>query len=202
MLQMYKVFVNDKPIILTDSLKNTNNFPVYIFNEVVVAEILHKLKRGKTTGINLFCENLEKDWLTFQKEFKVVYAGGGLVTNPNKEILFIYRSNVWDLPKGRVEEGESIEETAVREVEEECGAEELKLIKPLLVTHHLFYMDKIQQMKVTHWFLMEADFQKNLKPQLEEGITKVLFKNKDEVQEAMKNTYANIKLVLDMYYKN
>lgn len=199
---MYKVFVNDKPIILTDSLKNDNSYPVYIFNEVVIDEVLHKLRRGNTNGMNLFCSNLATDWSTFKKEFKVVFAAGGLVTNPTHEILFIYRSNVWDLPKGRVEEGESIEETAVREVEEECGAEGLKLIKPLLITHHLFYMDHIQQMKITHWFLMEADFQKNLKPQLEEGITKVLFKNKDEVQEAMKNTYANIKLVLDTYYKN
>ena len=199
---MYKVFVNDKPIILTDSLKNDNNFPVYIFNEVVVDEILHKLKRGSAIGINLFCSNLAEDWAAFKKEFKVVYAGGGLVINPNKEILFIYRSNVWDLPKGRVEVGESIEDTAVREVEEECGAEGLKLITPLLITHHLFYMDNIQQMKITHWFLMEAGFQKNLKPQLEEGITKVLFKDKEDVKEAMKNTYANIKLVLDAYYKN
>jgi len=199
---MYKVFVNDKPIILTDSLKNDNNYPVYIFNEVVIAEILHKLKRGNTSGVNLFCSNLASNWTTFKKEFKVVYAAGGLVTNPHKEILFIYRSNVWDLPKGRTEVGESIEETAVREVEEECGAQDLKLIKPLLITHHLFYMDNIQQMKITHWFLMKADFQKNLKPQLEEGITQVLFKNKREVQEAMKNTYANIKLVLDAYYKN
>jgi len=199
---MYKVFVNDKPIILTDSLKNDNNYPVYIFNEVVIDEIIHKLKRGNTNGVNLFCSNLTSDWATFKKEFKVVYAAGGLVTNPNKEILFIYRSNVWDLPKGRTEKGESIEETAVREVEEECGAENLELIKPLLITHHLFYMDNIQQMKITHWFLMKADFQKNLKPQLEEGITKVLFKNNHEVQQAMKNTYANIKLVLDAYYKN
>ena len=198
---MYKVFVNDKPIILTDSLKNDNNFPVYIFNEVVIDEILHKLKRGNVNGVNLFCSNLEQDWVSFKKLFKVVFAGGGLVTNPNKEILFIYRSNVWDLPKGRHEEGESIDETAIREVEEECGAENLKLIKPLLITHHLFYMDKIQQMKITHWYLMESDFQKNLQPQLEEGITQALFKNKEEVQEAMKNTYANIKLVLDTYYK-
>ena len=55
---MYKVFVNDKPIILTDSLKNDNNYPVYIFNEVVIDEILHKLKRGNTGGVNLFCADL------------------------------------------------------------------------------------------------------------------------------------------------
>ena len=199
---MYKVFVNDKPIILTDSLKNENSFPVYIFKEVVLDEILHKLKRGNTLGINLFTPNIEGDWKKFKEHFKVVPAAGGLVVNPNKELLFIFRSNTWDLPKGRIEEGESIEETAIREVEEECGAENLTLIKPLITTHHLFYMDKIQQMKITYWYLMNADFQKNLTPQLEEGITQVVFKNKEEVKRAMQNTYANIKLVLNTYYKN
>ena len=199
---MYKVFVNDKPIIFTDSLKNENNFPVYIFNEVVIDEILHKLKKGNTLGVNLFTPNIQSDWEKFKLYFKVVPAAGGLVVNPDKKLLFIYRSNVWDLPKGRIEEGEAIEETAIREVEEECGAENLKLLKPLITTHHLFYMDNIQQMKITYWYLMEADFQKNLTPQLEEGITQVVFKDKKEVAKAMENTYANIKLVLNAYYKN
>ena len=199
---MYKVFVNDKPIILTDSLKNENDFPVHIFNDIVVEEILHKLKIGKLQGVNLFCSNLASDWIAFKNEFKVVVAAGGLVTNPAQEVLFIYRSNVWDLPKGRVEVGESIEETAIREVEEECGAEKLQLKSPLLTTYHLFYMDEMQQLKITHWYLMESDFQNNLKPQLEEGITQVLFKNTDQVKQAMKNTYANIKLVLDAYYES
>ena len=196
---MYKVFVNDKPIILTDSLKNENNYPVYIFNEIVIDEVLHKLRRGNLKGINLFCSNLPIDWSLFQKEFKVVYAGGGLVVNPTKEILFIFRSNVWDLPKGRVEKGESIEETAIREVEEECGVKGLTLIKPLIVTYHLFYMDNIQQMKVTDWFLMDIDYNEQLTPQLEEGITEVVFKNPTQVKEAMSNTYANIQLVIESY---
>ena len=147
---MYKVFVNDKPIILTDSFRAENEYPVRIFSEVVIDEILHKMKRGRLMGVNLFCSDIVSDWISFQKEFKVVVAAGGLVTNPKKEILFIYRSEVWDLPKGRVEEGESLEDTAVREVEEECGAEGLQLKGPLLTTYHLFYMDGMQQMKVTH----------------------------------------------------
>ena len=77
--------------------------------------------------MNLFCANLTQDWESFKKFFKVVHAGGGLVTNPKNEVLFIFRSNVWDLPKGRHEEGESIEETAVREVEEECGGRRFKI---------------------------------------------------------------------------
>ena len=95
--------------------------------------------------------------------------------------------------------GETIEETAVREVEEECGVAGLILEKPLITTYHLFFMDDIQQLKITHWFLMKTDFQEKLTPQLEEGITKVVFKNETQVQQAKQNTYANIKLVLDAY---
>ena len=62
-------------------------------------------------------------------------------------------------------------------------------------------MDNILQMKVTHWYFMKSDFYENLTPQLEEGITKVVFKNKKQVTEAQKNTYANIKLVLEAYNK-
>jgi 8-oxo-dGTP pyrophosphatase MutT (NUDIX family) len=199
MPQMYKVFVNDKPIILTDSLKNENNFSVYIFNEVVIDEIIHKLKKGNAQGVNLFCADLQRDWESFQQHFKVVVAGGGLVVNPADEVLFIYRANTWDLPKGRVEEGESIEETAVREVEEECGISGLALQSFLITTYHLFYMDGIQQMKVTHWYFMKSDYYENLVPQLEEGITEVVFKSKNEITEAVQNTYANIKLVLEAY---
>jgi ADP-ribose pyrophosphatase YjhB (NUDIX family) len=199
MLQMYKVFVNDKPIILTDSLKKNNNYRVYIFKDIVIDEILHKLKRGNSKGVNLFCANLEKDWKTFKKHFKVVSAAGGLVLNPKKEMLFIQRLGIWDLPKGRVEKGETIEKTAVREVEEECGVQNLVLEKPLLTTYHLFFMDALQQLKITHWFLMKTAFQEKLTPQLEEGITKVAFKNEAQVNKALQNTYTNIKLVLDSY---
>ena len=129
----------------------------------------------------------------------MVSAAGGLVLNPDNEMLFIHRLGIWDLPKGRIEKGETIEETAVREVEEECGVEGLILEKPLITTFHLFFMDDIQQLKITHWFLMKIDFQEKLTPQLEEGITKVVFKNEAQVYQAMQNTYANIKLVLDAY---
>ncbi|NVK53407.1 MAG: NUDIX domain-containing protein [Flavobacteriaceae bacterium] len=201
MPQMYKVFINDKPIILTDSLKKTNNFPVYIFNETVIDEILHKLIKGNAKGINLFCANLEMAWKKFQRNFAVVVAAGGLVVNNSNEILFIYRNNTWDLPKGRIEEGESIEETAVREVEEECGIQNLELQSYLTTTYHLFFMDDSMQIKVTHWYFMKSNFYKKLTPQVEEGITKVAFKNKQQVADALQNTYENIKLVLETYNK-
>lgn len=195
---MYKVFVNDKPIIITSSLKKENNFMVKNFTSFNLEEIIHKLKNNSLLGITLLSTNLEKDWQFFLKSIQVVPAAGGLVTNAKNEVLFIYRNNVWDLPKGKIEKGETIENAAVREVEEECGIGNLKLIKPLLTTYHIYYQNG-NKLKETQWFLMTSNDYKTLTPQAEEGITEVIFKNKKETKEALQNSYANIKLVLETY---
>ncbi|MDY0781134.1 NUDIX hydrolase [Tenacibaculum sp. IB213877] len=196
---MYKVFVNDKPIILTSSLQKEENFPVYIFKNASINEILYRLKSDDLQGIYLYSTNLLNDWEVFCKNFRVITAAGGLVLNTDKEILFIYRGNKWDLPKGRIEKGESIEETAVREVEEECGITNLVLDRFLLKTYHIFYMDNETRLKETYWYLMKSDYQGELVPQEEEGITEVVFKNEEEIQKAFLNTYANIQMVYKAY---
>ncbi|TYP96460.1 NUDIX domain-containing protein [Tenacibaculum adriaticum] len=199
---MYKVFVNDKPIILTSSLKKEENFPVFIFKNILVDEIIYRLKGGKLKGVYLFSTNLEEDWQQFCNNFKLITAAGGLVVNSKKEILFIYRGEKWDLPKGRIEVGESIEDTAVREVEEECGIDHLKLHQFLLKTYHIFYQGSEIRLKQTYWYLMYSNYTGKLTPQLEEGITEVVFKNEVEIKEVFKNTYANIILVYEAYKAN
>lgn len=196
---MYKVFINDKPIILTDSPQNELGFEVYDFERAVLDEILHKLKKNKTEGVILFCKNLSKCWKKFQSYFNVVKAAGGLVLNANKEFLFIYRIDKWDLPKGKIEEGENMEEAALREVEEECGVNQLHLDKYLLTTYHLFFQDNQNNLKETYWFLMNTEHKGVLTPQIEEGISVVEFKNESATQEALQNTYANIHLVFEAY---
>lgn len=197
---MYVVFVNDKPIFLTSSQIKENNYPVYLLKDIVTEEIIHKLKHKKIKGVYLYTPDLEKGWQDFLCTFNTVSAAGGLVLNAKKEILFIYRANKWDLPKGRIEKGETIEETAVREVEEECGISNLKLIKPLLTTYHVYFQNGIK-LKETFWFLMTSEDTKVLVPQLEEGITEVVFKSEAEVLKALQNSYKNIVLVYDTYLK-
>ena len=196
---MYKVFVNDKPIIFTSSLKKEENYPVYILNSVPISELIHKLRLDVYEGVYLFTNKIENDWEAFKKEYKVISAAGGLVLNLNNDILFIYRGNKWDLPKGRIEKGESIDETAIREVEEECGVTNLVIDKFLLNTYHLFIQDNEYRLKETYWYLMKTDYKGELIPQIEEGITEVFFKNEKETLEALEDTYANIKLVYDCY---
>ena len=169
-------------------------------SDIVTEEIIHKLKNKKLKGINLYTPDLERGWQEFLSTFNVVSAAGGLVLNPKNEILFIYRSYKWDLPKGRIEKGETVKETAIREVEEECGIFNLKLIKPLLTTYHVYFQNGMK-LKETFWFVMTSDYKGELTPQLDEGITEVVFKNEAAITKALKNSYKNINLVYDTFLK-
>ncbi len=192
---MYKVFVNDCPIFLTDNRKNTTNFNLVNFESIQVDEIVSQIFQNKLDGISLYCENLEASWVKFQSYFKSQKAAGGKVVNANNEVLFIYRFNKWDLPKGKLEKGESISACAVREVEEECGITNLQIVKPLETTYHIYKEKGKIILKTTYWFLMYSDYDGELTPQLEEGIEQVVFKNEGASVEALKNTYENIKLL-------
>lgn len=198
---MYKVFINDKPIILTTSLQKKEGFETYTFKNAILDELLYKLKNNVCEGIFLYSTNIDDDWEHFCKNFKVITAAGGLVLNAKEEILFIFRGNKWDLPKGRIEKGESVEDTAIREVEEECGIFNLKITDFLLKTYHVFYQNNEQRLKETYWYLMHSNYKGKLKPQIEEGITEVSFKPQNEIEGLFENSYANIILVYNEYLK-
>ncbi|MGB1043253.1 MAG: NUDIX hydrolase [Tenacibaculum sp.] len=196
---MYKVFVNDKPIIFTTSVRNEEDYVVYIYKNTIIDELIYKLKLGKLKGVYLYTTNLTEAWKDFSVKFKMIVAAGGLVLNAKNEILFIYRGNKWDLPKGRTEIGEEIEETAIREVEEECGITNIAIKSKLLVTYHLFIQKGKHRLKETHWYLMNSTFKGELTPQLEEGITKAEFIMPQNISAVLSNTYSNIKLVYKSY---
>ena len=105
---------------------------------------------------------------------------------------------MWDLPKGCVEKGETIKSAAIREVKEECGIIDLNLIKPLTTTYHIYFQKELI-LKETFWFIMTSEDDGKLIPQIEEGITKVAFKNRAASMSALKNSYSNIKIVYDIF---
>ena len=171
---MYTIFVNNKPIILSDKISENIDFEFCTFSELQVEEVLHKLKNTHATGFYVYHDDLERLFNKFKKFFKVVKAAGGAVIKED-EILLIYRNNVWDLPKGKMEDGETKEETARREVEEECSIQHLKIEKKLPTTYHVFYEDNRYKLKITYWFTMTTDDDSNPIPQKEEGISKAEF---------------------------
>lgn len=192
---MYKVFVNDCPIILTENNKISISFKIVDFESIDILEVVEALFHGELNGICLYCNNLGECWRAFQSKFKIQKAAGGKVLNTDNRVLFIYRFNKWDLPKGKLGSDESIEECAIREVEEECGIKNLRIEKALETTYHIFKHKGKTVLKITYWYLMTTTYIGKLTPQLEEGIEQVVFKNDLESKKALKNTYENIKLL-------
>ena len=130
----------------------------------------------------------------------MIESAGGLVFNKDGDILMIFRNGKWDLPKGKLEIGESIEECAIREVEEECGIYGLDITEKLLETYHTYNMDGEEVLKKTYWYKMKTDYSAKLIPQLEEGITKVSWIDKNQISEKMRSSYGNISDVLNRIF--
>lgn len=123
---------------------------------------------------------------------KKIIAAGGLVLNENSELLMIYRRGKWDLPKGKVEEGETIAAGAVREVQEETGLKQVILGEGLGISVHTYKAYGEEILKETHWYRMEAAGSQTLVPQTEEDIEKIEWVNKTDLADRLQNTYANI----------
>ncbi|MCB0447973.1 MAG: NUDIX domain-containing protein [Gelidibacter sp.] len=193
---MHQIFVNDKPIILTTEVEKETNFKNYLLSKVNIGKVIKDLNTTSLKEARLIGKNKDKLLKTFLKKLPNVVAGGGKVLNSKGDILFIYRNDKWDLPKGKIEGKESIEETALREVEEETNVKGLKITKPLETTYHIFKRNGKHKIKITYWFEMTSDYNGILEPQVNEGITKVEWLNPEQTLEAMENSYANIKILV------
>ncbi|MGV6831203.1 MAG: NUDIX hydrolase [bacterium] len=190
---MYKIFVGDKPIILTSKVEPETHFKNYLIDTVPIHKVIRELKKDHISEVRFIGKNEDKLLKKFLKKLPVVTAGGGKVYNQDGKVLFIYRNDKWDLPKGRIEKGEAIEEGAKREVTEETGVKDLKIQKPLEKTYHIFKRNNRYRIKVTHWYKMTSAYDGELIPQTKEGITKVKWLNEKKITKALKNSYANIK---------
>lgn len=204
---MYKVFVNDIPIILSTTKDMGDKYTSLPIKEVKLKRIIKNIAKGRLLYVNLYHSKEKKLLKHLFKKLPVVTAGGGMVLNEANEVLFIYRNKRWDLPKGKIEKKESLEEGAIREVEEETGVKNLKVTKFLQKTYHVFQRKGKYKLKVTYWYEMKTDYDGELVPEESEGIMKVKWKDKAQAQKALKKSYANIKLLfpeelLPVYSKN
>ncbi len=190
---MYKVFVNDKPIVLTTVVCKETDFKNYLLKTVKIGKVIKELNKSSIKEVRLIGKKEEKLLKRFLKKLPKVIAGGGKVYNDKGDILFIYRNGKWDLPKGKIDGKETIEAAALREVEEETGVKDLKIIKPLETTYHIFKRNGRYRTKITYWFEMRSSYNGALVPEEFEGITKVEWLNAEQTKNALENSYANIR---------
>ena len=194
---MYKVFVNDKPLFLTNQIFKETDFQLFLLESVDFKQLIVKYFQNKIQKAYLYHPDEKEILKVLKTKIPVNKAGGGLVYNKNGEVLFIFRNGKWDLPKGGTNKGEEIEDTAIREVEEETGVNGLSISKKLQKTYHIFKRNGIYKLKVTHWFEMQSTYDGIPIGQAEEGIEKVEWKNPEQNKEALKNSYENIKLLFE-----
>ncbi|MGE6396327.1 MULTISPECIES: NUDIX hydrolase [Chryseobacterium] len=198
---MYKVFVNEKKLLISKNPENLEK--VLNYESFTTLEIaLDLLQNTSTSELNVYGEQIDEIWKEFKKLFRIIEAAGGIVNKPNGDTLFIRRLGKWDLPKGKMEKGESREESAIREIEEETNLQNVELRDFINTTYHIYIErngDRV--LKHTHWFEMFFDGEDTSKPQLEEGITEVAWKNTTQIEnEVFPNTFQNIKLIINEFW--
>lgn len=195
---MHHIFINEKKLSICDHTTDAEKNILYE-DSTSIEIALDLLENTSCKDVNLYGEDADKIWDYFCDSFTVIEAAGGIVKNENNKILFIHRLGKWDLPKGKLEPNESLENAAVREVEEETGIQNLKLKHFINSTYHI-YRDKKHNapvLKNTFWYLMEHQGETPLKPQTEEGISKVEWKDEETIlSEVFSNTFNNIKIIL------
>jgi 8-oxo-dGTP pyrophosphatase MutT (NUDIX family) len=194
---MYKVFVNDKPLFLTNTVEKETDFRMFLLESVDIEQLIVNMFNNKVKKAFLYHPDEKETLKKLKEKIPVAKAGGGLVYNNKGEVLFIFRNGKWDLPKGGIEKNEDIESTAMREVEEETGVNGLKITQKLQKTYHIFKRNGSYKLKITHWFEMKTDYSGPLEGQIEEGIEKVAWLNQDQIKEALTNSYENIKLLFE-----
>ncbi len=202
--QMYKIYINGTPLYLVSS-EEVKSFGASSEKKLVLrhagkkkflVNIVHQLESSdRFDSIVVFDTDLDRIWSDFQKIYEPISAAGGAVFNPEGKVLLIHRRGSWDLPKGKMDPGETPEQTAVREVQEETGLNNITLGPHLLDTWHTYEHKGKRVLKTTHWYKMQTtDHQ--LVPQAEEDIEQAVWDDLDAFLAAPKEVYGNILDVL------
>ncbi|HET8574186.1 MAG TPA: NUDIX hydrolase [Edaphocola sp.] len=200
-----KVYFDNKPLIFTDNINDYVNQhgEALTYPEYQGATAVNILSAQKQLNSNdcpgAFIEETNQNNLNaiLRVLFTPVTAAGGIVSTPGDKVLLIHRRGVWDLPKGKLDEGESIRECAVREVIEETGLpNDIGLGEEIHRSYHVYSFRGENILKTTYWFAMTVPVEWPLKPQAEEDITEAIWLEKDKLPDILNQTWPTIREVL------
>ncbi len=205
--QIYKVFYNNRCIVMTDKInlispKSGDDYYEFICEKDFLKTISEFEKKKSVGDLYILTKNsLTELFEIFSKQLLFVSAAGGVVRNEKNQILFIYRFNRWDLPKGHVEKGENFEDAAFREVVEETGVKNLITTKKIDSTFHVYTLDGKRCIKETHWYEMNCHDSAKLCPQTSEAIEKAKWIDISELNPILIKTYPSIKDLIKNYLR-
>lgn len=199
-----KIYYNDKQLILsTDKEEYINEHPEagqYVFYSGSTPKSFNQaLQQLERPGVNgVIIEDISSDSLLSQLNvmYHTIDAGGGLVYNELGELLMIFRRGKWDLPKGKLDNGEDIATCALREVKEETGLEQVTLGDKIGETYHIYSQKGEHILKRSTWYKMHGNSVDKLKPQKEEDILEARWVSKEDLLPIAARSYALVREIL------
>ena len=202
---MYSIYFNNRILRICNISEtisyNSNATVLHSVNTKTLEELpglLEKSENIKMLYIPVPGDQLQSTLDALCTTLTHINAAGGLVCNSTGEYLLIHRNGLWDLPKGKQEEGEDIAVTALREVEEECGISGLEQGELICITHHTYRMHGLHMLKHTYWYQMKYTGDCSaVVPQVEEGIQQCRWVQAAELPELLKDTYPSIRQVFE-----
>lgn len=213
---MQTFFIHNKPVIIgaTADKDQLSGFAETEFSNLLLLQepdqkeipaLIHALKDESSRGYLILSDRPDRIFHLITSEFSHWQAAGGLVSNTAGEFLLLFRKGKWDLPKGKMEKDETPEETALREVSEETGLQNIHITKKLTETWHSYplsvYKDNLEDknvkdiLKQTHWFAMSFTGNELTIPQIEEDIIDIQWIKPENIEKYLKYSYPNLKLV-------
>jgi 8-oxo-dGTP pyrophosphatase MutT (NUDIX family) len=205
---MYKVFFNDSTLIINSEINKslTKSYKIGAVPMDIEAldQVIYEMEHASSPVEFTFCHHEPEMLLQFlRSRFVEISAAGGIVQNQDGAWLFIKRLGMWDLPKGKIEKKETPEIAAIREVKEECGISNLKILKKLDPTFHFYRSPFLSYpnnlvLKETKWFLMEYNGSETPMPQTEEHIEEVRWISRLDLNSILTGTYSSLR---DLIFK-
>jgi ADP-ribose pyrophosphatase YjhB (NUDIX family) len=192
---MYKVFFNDNFLIIATRDERVNSKSlVELGTHKQMVQWADDVDVGKEKHNAIFFTNsIKTTWKKFCSHFKIIEAAGGLVHDDKSHYLCIFRRGKWDLPKGKLDKGETPAKAAVREVQEETGLHDIGLEKHLINTYHIYKIKRKLVLKFTYWYLMKNMGNGKLIPQTSEDIEKAVWLKPSNIKELTGNMFGSVK---------
>ena len=199
---MYKVFIDQKPILIVGNEDLSTKIETLHIDDVLnVPEDIWLKPFTNADPLQIVCRSPEVEFSRIFSNHKLVEAAGGIVRSAYG-YLIIKRNGLWDIPKGKMDNGETPQETAVREIEEECGIESPKIEDSITETYHVYMNENKAILKKTYWYFLSYYGPQQLTPQKNEGITDALWMSEQQMYGIRGNTYGSINEVLNVYKKH
>lgn len=197
-----KIYFNENPLILTDNTEENAPSGVRHLNrptEKEIKKLIAEMQYDNARATLLTSDNFKSLEQSVYGHFQIIQAGGGIVFNTDGAVLLIFRRGKWDLPKGKLDEGETMEACALREVEEETGLSQLSIRNFFGITRHVYEEKNKLLLKETHWYQMDYQGNEKLIPQEEESISAAIWVMPADLDAYLENTFPSIEEIFGQW---